>query len=59
MGLFLLVFAWTLTIRPSNDGHWEPDVAQTDWAEIDGDRVTIHNFRNSNLAGRPIDGVEH
>jgi hypothetical protein len=46
VGLFLLVFAWTLTIRPSNDGHWEPDVAQTAWAEIDGDRVTIHNFRN-------------
>jgi hypothetical protein len=45
-GLFLLVFAWTLTIRPSNDGHWEPDVAQTAWAEIDGDSVTIHNFRN-------------
>jgi hypothetical protein len=46
VGLFLLVFAWTLTIRPSNDGHWESDVAQTAWAEIDGDRVTIHDFRN-------------
>jgi uncharacterized protein DUF4105 len=46
LGLFLPVLAWTLTIRPSNDGHWEPDVAQTAWAEIDGDRVTIHNFRD-------------
>jgi Domain of unknown function (DUF4105) len=44
--LFVLVLAWTLTIRPSNDGRWEPDVAQTAWADIDGDRVTIHNFRN-------------
>jgi hypothetical protein len=46
IGLFVLVFAWTLTIRPSNDGHWEPDVAQTAWADINGDSVTIHNFRN-------------
>ena len=38
--------AWTLTIRPTNDGNWEPEVAQTAWADIDGDRVTIHNFRN-------------
>lgn len=48
VGLFLLVFAWTLTIQPSNDRHWEPEVAQTAWAEIGGDRVTIHNFRNFN-----------
>jgi len=46
LGLFFLVLAWTLTIHPTNDGHWEPDVAQTAWAEIDGDQVTIHNFRN-------------
>jgi hypothetical protein len=46
LGLFFLVLAWTLTIHPSNDAHWEPDVAQTAWAEIDGDQVTIHNFRN-------------
>jgi Domain of unknown function (DUF4105) len=44
--LFLLVFAWTLTISPTNDGNWEPEVARTAWAEIDGDKVTIHNFRN-------------
>src|SRR5262249_53434580 len=44
--LFVLVLAWTLTIRPSDDGHWEPDVARTAWADIDGNRVTIHNFRN-------------
>jgi hypothetical protein len=43
---FALVLAWWLTLKPSNDRAWQPDVAQTAWAEIDGDRVTIHNVRN-------------
>jgi hypothetical protein len=46
LALFFLVLAWTLTIHPTKDAHWEPDVAQTASAEIDGDKVTIHNFRN-------------
>jgi hypothetical protein len=41
-----LVLAWWLTLKPSNDRAWQPDVAQTAWAEIDGDHVTIHNVRN-------------
>jgi hypothetical protein len=45
-GLFLLVLAWTFTINPSNERPWQPDVAETAWAKIDGDTVTIHNFRN-------------
>ena len=44
---FALVFIWWLTLKPSNDRSWQPDVAQTAWAEINGDRVTIHNIRNS------------
>jgi len=43
---FCIVLGWWLTLRPSNIGDWKPDVAQTAWAQIDGDRVTIHNFRN-------------
>lgn len=43
---FALVVACWFTLRPSNDRHWQPDVAQTAWAEIDGDRVTLHNVRN-------------
>ena len=43
---FALVWIWWLTLKPSNDRAWQPDVAQTAWAEIDGDRVTIHNVRN-------------
>ena len=43
---FVLVLAWWLTLKPSNDRAWQPDVAQTAWAEIDGGHVTIHNVRN-------------
>lgn len=41
-----LVMAWWLTLEPSNDRDWQPDVAKTAYAEIDGDVVTIHNVRN-------------
>jgi hypothetical protein len=43
---FLLVLIWWLSIKPSNDRPWQPDVAQTAWAEINGDEVTVHNVRN-------------
>jgi Domain of unknown function (DUF4105) len=45
-GLFLLVFAWWFTIQPSNDRPWEPEVAHTAWAEVNGNQVVIHNFRD-------------
>jgi hypothetical protein len=41
-----LVLGWWLTLKPSNNRPWPPDVAQTAWAEINGDEVTIHNVRN-------------
>lgn len=43
---FGLVLAWWLTLKPSNERNWQPEVAQTAWAEIDGDNVTLHNVRN-------------
>jgi hypothetical protein len=45
-GAFVLVASWWLTLKPSNDRAWQPDVAKTAWAQIDGDVVTIHNVRN-------------
>ena len=42
----LLVLGWWVTRIPSNDRLWQPDVAQVAWAEIDGDRVRLHNVRN-------------
>jgi Domain of unknown function (DUF4105) len=43
---FCIVLAWWLTRKPSNDGDWQSNVDRTAWAEMDGDRVTIHNLRN-------------
>jgi hypothetical protein len=43
---FVVVLAWWLMLKPSSDRGWQPDVAQTAWAEIDGDVVTLHNIRN-------------
>ena len=46
IGSCALVAAWWLTLKPSNDHPWQADVAQTAWAEINGDEITIHNVRN-------------
>ena len=46
LGGFVAVLCWWLTLRPSNDRPWQPDVAETAFAEIKGDDVTIHNIRN-------------
>jgi uncharacterized protein DUF4105 len=43
---FCCVLLWWLTLKPSNEGNWQPDSDRTAWAEIDGDRVSIHNLRN-------------
>jgi len=44
--LFGVVLAWWLTLSPTNDSDWQPDVAQKAWADIQGDEVTLHNVRN-------------
>jgi hypothetical protein len=43
---FAIVLAWWLTLKPSNDRNWQPDVGEAAWAEINGDTVTLHNVRN-------------
>ena len=44
--LFALLVAWWLRMPPSNNRDWQPDLATLAWAEIVGDKVTIHNIRN-------------
>lgn len=46
LALFGGVVAWFLLIPPSNNRDWQPDVALLPFAEVNGDRVTIHNVRN-------------
>jgi hypothetical protein len=43
---FACVLIWWLSLRPSNDRAWQPDVARMAWTEINGNQVTIYNFRN-------------
>ena len=42
---FAAVLTWWLTLKPTNNRPWQLDVSETPWAEVDGDKVTIHNFR--------------
>jgi hypothetical protein len=43
---FTLVLVWWLSLKPSNNRAWQRDVAQTAWADMNGDIVIIHNVRN-------------
>ncbi len=45
-GLFVAVFAWYLSIQPSNNRNWRPEVAVMPRAVIDGDRVLLKNVRD-------------
>ncbi len=42
---FAVVLLWWLQLKPSNDRPWELDLSQTPWAEIENDKVVLHNFR--------------
>jgi hypothetical protein len=44
--LFAAVTLWWFSLKPTNDADWQPNVARTAWAEIEGERVTIHDVRN-------------
>jgi len=46
LACFGIVLAWWLCLSPSNQRSWRADVAQMAWAEVDGDRIAIHNLRN-------------
>ena len=42
----LAVLGWWLSLRPSNDRAWAPEVARLAHATVEGDRVTVHDIRN-------------
>src|SRR5215475_9256206 len=51
-GLFVFVLVWFISIRPSHDRPWRPEVAVMPRAIIDGDRVRITGFRNFDYRSR-------
>lgn len=56
---FALVLAWWLTLQPSNDRDWQPDVAVLSYAEIDGNKVTVRNIRNCDYRTEADFDVRH
>jgi hypothetical protein len=46
LGLSGAVIVWFLLTPPSNNRDWQPDVAVLPSAEINGDKVLVHNIRN-------------
>jgi len=60
---FLVIFAglviWWLAMPPSNNRDWQPDLATLAWADIAGDKVTIHNIRNCDYRTETDFTVQH
>jgi hypothetical protein len=44
--LFAIVLGWFFTRTPSNDRNWLPDVARVASAEVEGNRLVVHNVRD-------------
>jgi len=42
----VVVLIWWLSLRPSNDRDWQPDLKVLAYADIAGKKITIHNIRN-------------
>jgi hypothetical protein len=57
--LFLGVVAWWISISPSHDRPWRPEVAVMPRALIDGDRVRITGVRNFDYRTRSDFTVRH
>ena len=58
-GGFVLVLGWWLTLRPSNDRDWQPDVSVLAYADVEGNRVTVHNIRNCDYRTETDFDVRH
>jgi len=43
---FAIVLVWWLSLAPSDVRPWQPDVARTAWADVNGDEIVLHNVRN-------------
>src|SRR5829696_92322 len=54
IALFLGVVVWWITIAPSHDRAWRPEVAVMPRAFIDGDRIRLTGVRNFETEPRMI-----
>jgi len=58
-GGFLVVLAGWLTLQPSNNRDWQPDLAVLAYADINGNEVTVHNIRNCDYRTETDFDVRH
>jgi hypothetical protein len=56
---FAAVLVWWLALPPSNERDWQPDVAVLAYADIDGNKVTVHNIRNCDYRRETDYDVRH
>jgi hypothetical protein len=59
LAVFAAVLVWWLFMPPSNSRNWQPDVALLPWADIQGERVVIHNIRNCDYRSETDYTVRH
>jgi hypothetical protein len=56
---FVVVLTWWLSLQPSNNRDWLPDVAVLPFADISGSQVVIHNIRNCDYRTETDFDVHH
>jgi hypothetical protein len=56
---FVSVLGWWLSLKPSNNRDWQPDVAVLPYADIARNQVTIHNIRNCDYRTETDFDVHH
>lgn len=60
LALWSIIFLWWwFAIKPSQERNWQPDVRVLPRAEIDGNRVTVHNVRNCDYRSEKDYQVRH
>jgi hypothetical protein len=56
---FVVVLLWWISLQPSNNRNWLPDVAVLPYADIAGNRVTVHDIRNCDYRTETDYNVQH
>jgi Domain of unknown function (DUF4105) len=59
VGGFALVLVWWFTLQPSNEREWQPDLAVLAYADINGNKVAVHNIRNCDYRTETDFDVRH
>jgi hypothetical protein len=52
--IFMVLLAWWIPLKATNDKEWAPEVARIPYAEIENDILILHNVRNFKYETRTI-----